>query len=65
MFFRITGKMPSSSQELACEEGTIGTVLEFLERTKVGCRSSARVKIGPWEGEDQESWGKVGGPGPP
>ena len=37
---------------------------EFLEGTRVGRWSSARVKIGPREGEDQESGGKEGGPGP-
>ena len=50
------------------DERTAGAVLGFLEDTRVGCRTSARVVFGPqeqeWEGEGesecQESEGEEG-----
>ena len=46
------------------EERATGAVLEFLEDTRVGCRTSARV-IRLREEGDQEPEGEEGGPGPP
>lgn len=53
--------MEASEGGVVWEERPTGAVLEFLEGTGVGCRPSARVEIGPREGEDQESEGKEGG----
>ena len=61
------GASQAPSMGWVWKEDAVGAVIEFLEGTPVGSRSSgmARAKLDDRESVGQVSEGEAGGPGPP